>query len=78
MSYIIFAWLVVDLYIIFPTFWLYFKTTYNTDNIYYLTPKYFHKTTYMNAFGCCLITVILALLFPIYYLVMFIYWICHV
>ena len=74
----VFVWLTVNLCIILPIFWLHFEITYDTDNVYYLTPKYFYKTTYMNVFGCYLVTVILALLFPIYYLAMLVYWICHV
>ena len=48
------------------------------DEEYYGTPKYIYDHSYLNVFGVILSTIGLILLCPLYYLLYFIYWLCHV
>ena len=45
---------------------------------YFLSPKYIRIHSNMNSFGVILTFILLFILAPCYYIILFVYWICHV
>ena len=55
-----------------------FILTKDEKYMYYYCPKWIYKNTKCNIFGVLLIFLLLFILAPVYYLLWFIYWLCHV
>ena len=70
---------VIFLYIPFQIIILY-CIFFETDGIEgeWGTPKYIYDNTDCNMFGCILITLLGIVLIPVYYIIYFIYFICHI
>lgn len=47
-------------------------------NKYFFAPKYLYKKTTMNKFGCYLCSFLICIFIPVYFIVMFCYWLLHV
>ena len=45
---------------------------------YYGTPKYIYNNSNLNWFGVIMLSFLIFILIPAYYIICFIYWICHV
>ena len=44
----------------------------------WLSPRYLYETSNMNIIGVILIFITVFALAPLYYIVVFIYWVCHI
>ena len=55
-----------------------FLLSYFFDGKSFGSPKYIYGNSTMNIFGVILSVIILFILFPLYYIILFIYWICHI
>ena len=55
-----------------------FISALNENMIYYGCPTYIYDHSNFNIFGTILLFLFFLILVPVYYLMWFVYWICHV
>lgn len=56
----------------------YVTITDKKNYMYCLSPKWIYDNSKLNIFGTILLFLFLMLLIPTYYILWFIYWLCHV
>lgn len=57
---------------------LFLGTLYDEKKLYYGCPNYIYRNSKLNKFGVFLLFLFFLILVPLYYLMWFVYWICHV